>query len=108
MADSVDTCLMPAAENSSSEVVGQVWLVRESDLEYSYYYDEIDLSKELSAESYIAGFHSIRFMDTDGCEEDILPYYEEPDDPAEDDPVEEEPVDEDPGGDEPVVPIGPY
>jgi hypothetical protein len=98
MVDSVDTCLMPAARNSSSEVVGHVWLVLESALDYSYYYDEIDLSRELSAEYYIAGFHSIRFMDTDGCGEEIVPYYEEPDDP----------VEEDPGDDEPVVPIGPY
>ena len=98
MVDSVDTCLMPAVESSSSEVVGHVWLVHESDLDYDHYYDEMNLSQELSSAYYLAGFHTIRFMDTDGCAEDIMPYYEEPDNPADEDPVE----------DEPELPEGPY
>jgi hypothetical protein len=90
---------MPAVENSSSEVVGQVWLVPEGVLERDYYYGETTLSEELTSGEYIVGFHTIRFMDTDGCGEDIEPYYEEP----------EEPGDEEPGEDEPGAPIiGPY
>lgn len=101
MVGSVDTCIMAADGSSSSEVVGHIWLVPEGALELDYHYDDIILFEEPSPGEYLKGFQTVRFMDTDGCGEDIEPYYEDPEEPAGEDPGEEEPEEE-------VIIIGPY
>lgn len=106
MVGSVDTCLMPAAENSSSEVVGHIWLVLESALDLLYDGGDLNLFWELESGKFIAGFHTIRFMDTDGCGDEIIPYYEDPYDEEPEDPAEENPEENQP--DEGVTIIGPY
>ena len=99
MVGSIDTCTMAAEGSSSSEVVGHIWLVPEGALELDYHYDEIIQFEEPISGEYLKGFHTVRFMDTDGCDEE--PYYEEPEEPAGEDPGEEEPEEE-------VIIIGPY
>ena len=103
MARSVDTCDMPVEEAGSFGAGARMLLLPAEEMSES---GQLFMEPEVGRYLYLEGFHTIRFMDTDGCSRDAdagggeeEPYYEVPEEPADQTPDEDEP-----GSSIPVVP----
>jgi hypothetical protein len=104
---SKDTCNMGSDEEGPSEIVGHIWLVPAPDYIETEFYDVGSLTVDIEPGEYIEGFHTIRFMDTDGCADDTGEggVGEDPYDEAPEGPADENPEGNEPG---PIIPSGAY